>query len=228
MKLYATIIAFIILAARVIASTPEEIVNRLNENFSRIRDAQGEITLDTSLKIFGCGGLYRQKGHLYFKAPDRVMAVLENTRYFIKGNNIRKIDPDGKRQYIRLIHAPDFNPGFNPRLITHNFKLKVVSETGSEIVLEGLPRPGVLKNVKRVIFHIDPRENVLRSMDLSIANNLKGKINIKYENNIPIATFGESALELNRGILAGLYFNLSGKDLIVNRGLPDKLFDPGF
>lgn len=228
MRILATAIAFCLLISQVIALSPEEIVNRLNENFSRIRDAQGEITLDTSLRIFGCGGLYRQKGYLYFKAPDRVMAVLEKTRYFIRGNNIRKIDPDGKRLYIRLIHAPDFNPGFNPRLITHNFKLKVISETGSEIVLEGLPRPGVLKNVKRVVFHIDPRENVLRSMDLAIANNLKGKIDIKYENKIPVATFGESALELNRGLLAGLYFNLSGKNLIVNRGLPDKLFDPGF
>lgn len=212
--------------------TPEELVKNLNDTFSGIRDAEANITLDTSLQIFGCGGLYRQSGHLYFKAPDKVMAELDKTRYFIKGNNIRKIDPEGKRYYIRLIHAPDFTPGFNPRLITHNFNLKIVSQTSDEVALEGLPKPGVLKNVKKVVFHIDTKNNLLRSMDLAISGNLKGKVDIKYEKMgglaVPTATSGKSALEFDRGFLVGLYFNLSGKNFKVNQGLPDKLFDPGF
>ncbi|MDD5382629.1 MAG: hypothetical protein PHH60_03130 [Candidatus Margulisbacteria bacterium] len=212
--------------------SPNEIVNRLVANFSKVRDAQADITLDTSLQILGCGGLSRQTGKLYFKAPDKIMAVVGRDRYFVKGNFIRRIDGDGKRFYVKLIHAPDFSPGFNPRLMTHNFNLKIVNETTEEVVIEGLPKPGVLKNVKKVFFHVDTKAYLLRSIDLSINNNISGKINIDYEFlgglTVPTACYGKSALEVNNGFLVGLYFNLKGTKFKVNTGLPDKLFDPGF
>lgn len=212
--------------------TPEEIVKKLNDNFSKIRDARVEITLDTSLQILGCGGIQRQKGYLFFKAPDKIKVILDRDQYFIRGNSIRKIDAEKKRYYIRLMHAPDFTPGFNPRLITHNFNLKIVKDTTEEVVLEGDPKPGVLKNVKKVFFHIDPGENILQGMDLAIAGNIKGKVEVKYEKiggqNVPVASFGRSALELNNGWLVALFFNLQGRAVRINTGLPDRLFDPGF
>jgi len=213
-------------------TSPEEIVKRVNDKFAKIRDAQVDITLDTKLQILGCGGFVQKKGMLFFKAPDKIKIILDHDQYFIRGNNIRKIDREHKRYYIRLIHAPDFSPGFTPNLISHNFNLKLVRESTEEIVIEGTPKPGVLKNVKKVFFRIDPEEYLLLGMDLSIRQGLSGKVVIKYEKiggiNVPVATSGKSALELNSGFLAGFFFSLRGENVKVNLGLPDRLFDPGF
>lgn len=212
--------------------SPDNIVKCLSARFDQVRDGECDITLDTSLHLFGCGGVNRQKGRLYYKAPDRVMAILDKERYYIKGNNIKKIDAQGKRFYIRLLHAPDFSVGFNPRLMDHNFNLRVISSSTGEVVLEGLPKPGVLKNVKKVTFRADPSADLLRSMDLAIANNLKGKVLIDYRVieglDVPVACHGRSALELNGGFLVGLIFSLKGDNFKINTGLPAKLFEPGF
>ncbi len=235
MKQICLIIISLMLAATPLGGdplSPEEIVNRLVVNFSKVRDASADLTLDTSLQILGCGGVHRQKGQLLFKAPDRVKARVDRDQYFIKGNSIRKIDGEKKCYYIRLIHAPDFSPGFNPRLMTHNFNLKVFAKTTDEVVMEGLPKPGVLKNVKKVVFHVDPRENLLRSMDLSIRQGIKGKVFITYEKMgglwVPVRVHGKSALELSGGFLVALFFDLKGENFKVNAGLPDKQFEPGF
>jgi hypothetical protein len=213
-------------------SRPAELVGRVSDNYARVRDAQMDITLDTSLQIFGCAGLHRQKGRLFFKAPDKMMVSLEKDRYYLRGNRIRKIDKDNKRYYIRLLYAPDFSVGFNPTLITHNFNLNLLSESTNEAALEGLPKPGVLKNVKKVIFYLDPQNNLLRSLDLMIAQNIKGKVQIRYEKikglDVPVATYGRSAVQLNGGMLVALDFDLRGENVRVNLGLSDKLFDPCF
>ncbi|MFA5113397.1 MAG: hypothetical protein WC529_03760 [Candidatus Margulisiibacteriota bacterium] len=214
------------------AVTPERLVDKLTAKFLLVQDAECDITLDTSLQLMGCGGVNRQKGKLYYKAPDRVMAILDKERYYIRGNNIKKIDAQGKRFYIRLLHAPDFSVGFNPRLMDHNFHLRVISSTTKEVVLEGLPKPGVLKNVKKVTFRADPSAELLKSMDLAIANNLKGQVFIDYRVieglDVPVACHGRSALELNGGFLVGLVFSLKGDNFKINTGLPDKLFAAGF
>ena len=232
MKKLLCLCALVWVAASVLALSPEELVRRVNEKYSRVRDAHGEITLDAGLQLFGCGGIQRKKGYLWFKAPDKLKAIIGKDTYYVKGNLIRKIDGEGKRFYVRLLHAPDFSVGFNPGLITSNFNVKQIGETSSEVILEGLPKPGVLKNVKKVIFRIDQKELLLRGMDLTIKQGISGKITIKYENigglTVPVSTFGKSALEMNSGILVGLTFNLTGYGLKVNTGLPDRLFEPGF
>lgn len=214
------------------AISPEEIVRKLDQNFSRIRDAKAEITLDSGLQLLGCGGLQQQKGLLFFKAPDKIKIMLNHDTYFIRGNRIRKIDGEGKRYYVKLLHAPDFSPGFGPRLITHNFNLKIIKESTDEVIIEGLPKPGVLKNVKKVFFRIDPKEYILRGMDLSMRQNISGRIYIKYEKidgmAVPTVTWGKSALELASETLVGLTFNLRGEKIRINTGLSNKLFDPGF
>jgi hypothetical protein len=214
------------------ALTPEELVNKLNEKFSRVKDAQADIVLDMGLQIFGCGGMQNKRGRFWFKAPDKIKIILGRDVYFIRGNFIRKIDGEGRRFYVRLLHTPDFSPGFNPRLITHNFNLKIIGETTGEVVMEGLPKPGVLKNVKKVTFHIDPKENLLLSLDISISQGIRGRAVIKYEKIeglwVPVGTYGKSALEINGGFLAGFLFNLKGENVKINTGLSDRLFDPGF
>jgi hypothetical protein len=212
--------------------SPEKLVLQLDENFSRLKDGQTEITLDTSLQLLGCGGLNRQTGYLWFKAPDKVKAIVGQDAYFLRGNRIRKIDNHGKRFYVTLLHAPDFTPGFNPKLITYNFRLTTIKETTTEVILEGLPKPGTLKNVKKVLFRIDPVRSLLTGLDLSLNQGLSGRINIKYEQiggvDVPTACYGKSALEIFSGSLVGLVFNLRGEKPVVNGGLSDKLFDPGF
>lgn len=214
------------------ALTPEQIINKFDESFSRIKDAQGSFTLDTQLQILGCGGPVRRTGRLWYKAPDRIKFTLDRDTYFFRGNRIRKIDGNGSRFYVQLIHAPDFAPGFNPKLITHNFNLKLTKETTDDICLEGSPKPGVLKNVKKVLFHIDPNNYLLTRMDLSLNYNLSGRISIKYEKvhdlPVPTATYGKSALEIYAGALAGLIYDLKGERIQVNQGLSDNIFDPGF
>lgn len=232
MRFLFLVLSLLFLTLSCVARTPEEIVNKLNENFAKIKDAQAEITLDTSLQILGCGGVTRQKGALFFKAPDKIKNLIGQDEYFVKGNSIRRIDAEKKRYYIRLLHAPDFSVGFSPRLITHNFNLKIIKETTDEVVVEGIPKPGVLKNTRKVVFHVDPKENLLRSLDISLGQGIKGKAFIKYEKIgglwVPVQAFGKSALEINGGFLVALLFDLKGKNFKVNTGLPDKAFEPGF
>lgn len=220
------------LISSVFARSPEEIVGKLNDNFSKIKDAQAAVMLDAGIQLLGCGGLNRQKGYFYFKAPDKLKIQVDHETYFVNGNSIRKIDGEGKRYYVRLINAPDFSAGFNPGIITHNFNLKIIEETSREVVLEGTPKPGVLRNVKKVIFHIDPQAALLRSMDLSMRQGISGRIAIQYVNingiAAPIATSGKSAVEISRNLLAGLLFSFKGEGMKLNAGLSDELFDPGF
>jgi hypothetical protein len=221
-----------LLAVQALAATPEEVIDRFNASFARIKDAHGSFTLDTSLQIMGCGGPVRQTGELWYKAPDLIKFTLERDTYFFKGNRIRKIDGQGKRFYVQLVHAPDFAPGFNPKLIAHNFNLKLVKDSPGDLALEGLPKPGVLKNVRKVVFHFDPLDHLLTRMDLSLNYGLTGRLNIKYEKidglAVPTATYGRSALEIFAGSLAGLIYDLKGARIRVNNGLADKLFEPGF
>jgi len=232
-KQLATLITLcLVLIAPLSALTPEELVDKLNANFSRMKDGRTEITLDTSLQLLGCGGLNRQTGYLWFKAPDKVKAIVGKETYFIRGNRIRKIDGQGKRFYVTLLHAPDFTPGFNPKLMTYNFRLKTIKESSTEVVLAGIPKPGTLKNVRKVLFRIDPVNCLLTAMDLTLNGGLSGRVNLKYETvngiTVPYTCYGKSALEIFSGSLVGLVFNLSGQKLVINSGLPDSLFDPGF
>ena len=209
------------------------IINKVNQNILKIKDATLDITLDYTLFIFGCSGLNRLKGKGYLKSPDKIKATLENETYFIQGNKIRKIDKKGKRSYLRLLHSLDFSPGFHAGLIPHNFYLTVIKDQAEEIVIEGIPKPGILKNVTKVIFYIDPKEYLLRKLDLILVNkNLSGTIKIEYKKikdlSVPVGFYGTAAIELHNSALVGMGISLKGKNIIINTGLPDKLFDPGF
>jgi len=209
--------------------TPEEVISKFNGHFQKIKDARADIVLETSLRIFGCGSTLRQKGYGIFKPSDKIKAVLDQTTYLIKGNFIRKIEPEGKLYYIRLIHAPDFSVGFGPELIPHNFYLKIIRDDEKEIVIEGTPKPGILKNVKRVYFYFDPQEYLLRRLEMSFENkNIKGEAKIKYEKLtglwVPVETFGRSAIEANSGTLIGFNFSLKGKNFKINSGVSEAEF----
>lgn len=205
----------------------------MNQNFSKIKDATSDIILEYKIYFFGCSGRRCLRGKGYFKSPDKIKAVVDNITYFARKNNIRKIDEKGKRFYVKLKDALDFSVGFNPKLITHNFNLKVFKETKDRIVLEGIPKPGILKNVKKVFFYIDPQEYLLHELDVKFANErLGGKIKIEYQKIkglwVPVSFAGESALVIRDGFLAGMGIKLSGENVKINTGLPDKLFNPGF
>ena len=209
--------------------TPEEIVNKFSGQFSKIKDARADITFDIGLQIFGCESTRRQKGYGIFKAPDKIKAVLNRNTYLFQGNSIRRTDPKGKLYYYQLIHAPDLSVGFQPRLIPHNFYLKMVKDDEEDIVIEGTPKPGVLKNVKKIFFHFDPKEYLLRDLKMSFTDkSIAGEAKITYEkiNNIwmPVATFGKSAIETRAGTLAGFNFNLRGKNFRINTGITDDEF----
>lgn len=231
-KKIAVVLSFFLFCAAAFALSPEELVQKVNDNFLRIGDAQGEIDLDVGLQLLGCGGLQRQKGAFFYKAPDKLKITLNGDTYYLRGNSIRKVDREHKRYYVRLLYVPDFSVGFTPRLISHNFTLKLIKEDTAEAWLEGLPKPGVLKNVKRVVFKIDTRENLLREMELFLRQNITGRVKIDYGRfgglSAPTATHGRSALELNNGLLVGLLFNLKGEKIRLNSGIPDRVFDPGF
>lgn len=208
---------------------PEEIVNKLGEQFAKIKDARADITLDTGLQLLGCGGTYRQTGYGIFKAPDQIKAVIDNNTYIIKGNNIKRIDPEGNTYLIKLIHALDFTPGFNPGLIPYNFYLKNIRQSTEEAVIEGTPKPGILKNVKKVFFYIDTKEYLLRRIRMLLVDKgLSGVADVKYQKIddiwVPIATFGKSAVEINSSSLVGLNFSLKGCNFKINSGIPESEF----
>ena len=208
-------------------------MERLNQHFFRIRDASADITLDYSLFLFGCSGLQRQQGKGFFKSPDRIKAELNNVTYFARGNRMRKIDENGKRWHVKLLNAPDFSVGFNPRLMTYNFDLTVLQDDGQRIVLRGIPRPGTLKNVKMVLFYLDPEEGLLRELDVKFVNErLAGRIKIDYQKIediwVPTGFHGQSAVTLYSNALIGMNIRLKGENIRINTGLSDRLFDPGF
>jgi outer membrane lipoprotein-sorting protein len=215
-----------------LALTPQDYLDRLDKNFTKLKDAQADISLGVGLQLIGCGGLQQQKGRLYFKAPDRFLIKLERETYFIKGNTIKKIDNAGKRSYVQLLYAPDFSHGYNAGLLAYNFNLKLLKESSTEVQIEGLPKPGVLKNVTRVVCFIDPQENLLTRIDLTLRQHLSGDVLIKYQRlddiNVPVATYGKSALELSEGSLVGLIYDLRGNNLKINQNLPDSLFEADF
>ena len=209
------------------------IIQKVNQNFLKIRDATADISLDYSLFLFGCSGLRRMQGKGYYKSPDKIKAVIEGVTYFAIGNRIRKIDEKGKRFYVKLINALDFSPGFHAGLIPHNFLLTVLKDEPEEIVIEGIPKPGVLKHVRRVIFHIDPKGYLLRKLDLDLTDrNLSGSIKVDYEKIrgiwAPVGFEGTSAVALNSNFLIGIRIKLYGENIKINTGLPDSLFNPGF
>ncbi|MBU0502553.1 MAG: hypothetical protein ABIH69_05815 [bacterium] len=215
------------------ALSPQQIVAKVNDNYSKIKDATADLTLQYNLHLFGCTGVRKQTGIGYYKHPDKIKAIIDKITYFAQGNKIRKIDDQGKRFYVKLINAPDMSPGFTPQMITHNFNLSISEEKEDKVVLLGLPKPGVLKNVKEIYFHIDTKEYLLRQLDMVFHNKkLSGKILVDYEKIkglwVPIGFHGQSAVEVAGGLLVGLDISLSGKNFKINTGLPDKLFEPGF
>ena len=211
----------------------ESIIEKVNQNILKIKDASADITLDYTLYIFGCSGLNRLKGKAYYKSPDKIKATLNQATYFAKGNKIRKIDEKGKKLYIRLLHSLDFSPGFHAGLIPFNFFLKVIKDDPDEIEIEGIPKPGILKNVEKVVFYIDPKEYLLRKLDLIMVNkSLSGTIRIDYQKIeglwVPVGFYGKTAFEVRENALVGMGIRLEGKNFEINTSLTDKLFDPGF
>lgn len=213
--------------------TPEEVIAKFNQKFARINDAQAEIILDAGLQLFGCSGIQHWKGQGYFKNPDKIKVVLNETTFFARGNQIRKIEENGKRYYIKLINALDFKSGFGPQLITDNFKLSIIKETSQEIVVEGLPKPGILKNAKKVTFSFDPQEFLLRKIFVAFENQkLSGTIHVDYKKIdgrfVPTSFHGKTAVEIAGSSLAGLLLRMDSKNIRVNSGLLSGFFDPGF
>jgi outer membrane lipoprotein-sorting protein len=212
-----------------LSTPPEEVIDKLTEQFAKIKDVRADITLDTGLQLLGCGGTYRQTGYGIYRAPDLIKTVIDNNTYIIKGNNIKRIDPEGNVYLIKLVHALDFTPGFNPRLIPYNFYLKNIRQSTDEVVLEGTPKPGILKNVRKVFFYIDTRESLLRRMRMLLVNKeLSGIAEVKYQKIddiwVPVATYGKSAVEINSSSLVGLNFNLRGSNFKINTGIPEDEF----
>lgn len=211
----------------------EEIIEKVKTNFMKIKDATAKVDLDYNLHLFGCAGAKHLYGHGHFKAPDRLEGVIDGDTYFVRGNDIRKIRKDGQKFYVRLLNSLDFSIGLHPGLITHNFYLKIIKKDKKEIVIEGIPKPGVLKNAKKVIFYLDPQRYLLRELNIVFPNPfLGGRIKIDYEKIkgiwVPTACSGNSAVELKNSILVGYGFNLRGKSIKINTGLSDDIFKPGF
>lgn len=225
------ILSFIVLITAAFAQrTPEEIVEKATANFLKIKDARGGLILDYNLFLFGCTGTRRISGEAYYIAPDKLWGTNQKgNSYYARGNRILKVAKDGKRYNIKLLNAPDFTPGFNPGIIPYNFNLTLIKDDAEEIVIEGLPKPGVLKNITKVTFYIDPKEYLLRKLHLTLINDrFSGDVFIKYKKIkgiwVPYETYGKSALELSNHILIGFGFKLKTKDLEINTGLSGKSF----
>ncbi|PIS31272.1 hypothetical protein COT42_01525 [Candidatus Saganbacteria bacterium CG08_land_8_20_14_0_20_45_16] len=213
--------------------TPQQIVDKVTANFAKIQDAQLDFTLQYNLHLLGCTGTKKQTGVGYFQYPDKIKVLLDGVSYFAQGNKIRKIDKKGRRFYVHLINAPDLAPGFNPKLMAHNFDLSVAEEKPNEVILLGLPKPGVLKNVEKIYFYIDTQNYLLRRLNVIFFNKrLPGQIDIDYAKIagvfVPTGLQGKSAVEAPGGFLVGLDLFLLSKDLKLNPGLPTSLFEAGF
>ena len=210
-----------------------EAVDKVDQYFRQVKDVQVDIVLTTNLHLFGCSGGQTYKGTGFFKQPDRLKAVLDGVTYFASGNKIRKIDADGKKFYVKLLHSLDFAPGFRPSLISHNFYLQTIEEDEKNIVIKATPKPGVLKNVTLVFFYISKNPYLVKELDVKFVNmNLRGKLNIDYQKIkgiwAPTSLSGQSAIVIPGGFLVGMDLNLSASNIKMNTGLPASLFDPGF
>lgn len=216
-------------AANLSALTPEMVVDRLTNEFMKIKDIRTDFTLETNLFLLGCGGTMRQKGYGLYKYPDNLKIVMNGITYIFKGNQIKRIDAERKITYWRFMNSPDFSIGYTPRLITHNFYLQIIKAGPGEIVIEGLPKPGVLKNVNKVTFYIDPVKWLLKRLDISFQNkSLSGYADINYDKIdgvwAPIGTAGKSAFQARNNSLIGFSFRLRGQNMLINSGIPDSEF----
>jgi hypothetical protein len=211
-------------------SDPVAIIDQVSATFKNIKDAEIDFRLEVNLFLFGCSGLQVFEGHAYFKYPDRIKVVMRNgTGYFAQGNYIKKTDPHGKVTYYRFVNSPDFSVGYQPDLISHNFYLKILRQSAEEVAIEGLPKPGVLKNVNKVNFYIDPVQHLVKKLDIFFANqHISGGAEVKYEKKegimVPVFTSGKSAFELRSGALLGFGFKLYSSNMKVNQGVPDSVF----
>ncbi len=215
------------------ARSAAAIIEKANSNFLKIKDATADLTLDYSLFLFGCSGRNRMRGKGFYKSPDKIKATLDKVTYFARGNRIRKIDEKGKKFYVKLINSLNFGPGFHLGLIPHNFKLSVIKDDKDGIIIQGIPKPGILKHVTKVLFHIDPEGYLLRKLDLTLSRKaLSGTIKIDYEKIkglwVPVGFEGTTAIELRENALVGVRIKLRGKNVKINMGLPNNLFNPGF
>lgn len=215
------------------SSRIDQIINNLKSNYDQIKTAQADITLDFSLMLLGCAGTQRWKGSFYYKYPDKIRASIDSTTYYAQGNKIRKIDDKGKRYYIQLLNAIDMSAGFHAGVLKPNFDLKIIKDGPDEIVLEGLPKPGVLKNTQKVIFFIDPKRKIIEKFNIYFKNCApSGTIFIDHQkiNNIwaPIGFHGKTAIEVAGGSLVGLQIKLIGTKVRINAPLSNSLFNPGF
>jgi hypothetical protein len=210
---------------------PRVLFSKVATRFGEIKDAQGDFRLETKVYLFGCSGTTVYEGPAYYKYPDRIKVTVKNkTSYMAQGNIIRKTDPQGKITYYKILYAPDCSIGYRPELVPYNFDLKTIAESSAEVVIEGLPKPGVLKNVKRVVFHIDPAEYLIRKLDIIFTNEyISGSAVIHYAKVdglvVPVATEGKSAFQLRTGALVGFDFKLTSGQMKVNAGVPDRVFD---
>jgi hypothetical protein len=206
---------------------PVALFSKVSAQFGQIKDAEGEFRLETKLYLFGCSGTTVYEGPAYYKYPDRIKVTVKNkTSYMAQGNYIRKTDPQGKITYYKILYAPDCSIGYRPELVPYNFNLKTIAESSTEVAIEGLPKPGVLKNVKRVIFYIDPSENLLSKIDIIFSNdNISGNAVIYYQKvnglTVPVATEGKSAFQLRTGALISFSFKLTSSNMKVNAGVSE-------
>jgi len=210
-----------------------EIMDKISAHFISLKDATADITIDYNLYLFGCSGNRRMQGKGWYKYPDRIKAEIDGITYFAQGNRMRKIDEKGQKLFIQMVNSVNFAPGFNPKLIPYNFYLTLLEDGQENIAIEGIPKPGVLKNVRKVVFHIDPKEYLIRSMDIAIVNDrLSGTIYIDYEKMdgawVPTGFHGNAAIELTSNLLVGIGIKLKGENIKLNTGLSDNMFDPGF
>jgi len=216
-------------AADLSALTPEMVIDRLSTEFIKIKDIRTDYTLETNLFLLGCGGTLRQKGYGLYKYPDNLKIVMNGITYIFKGNQIKRIDAERKITYWRFANSPDFSIGYTPRLMSHNFYLTIVKSGANEIALEGLPKPGVLKNVNKVTFYVDPVKWLLKRLDISFRNkSLSGYADVNYEKIdgiwAPVGTAGKSAFQASNNALIGFGFRLRGENMQVNSGISDSDF----
>ncbi|MEA3494288.1 MAG: hypothetical protein U9R38_07915 [Candidatus Margulisiibacteriota bacterium] len=235
MKIKAIILLFILSFTVLLTSafaqrTPEKIVDKVKANFLKIKDAKGDLILDYNLCLFGCAGTRRLSGEAYYMAPDKLWGTNQHgNSYYARGNRILKVTKDGKKYNIKLLNAPNLAPGFHPGIIPYNFNLTLIKDDAEEIVIEGIPKPGILKNITKVTFYIDPKEYLLRKLHLTLINNrLSGDVFIKYKKIkgiwVPYETYGKSAIELSNHALIGLGFKLKTKNIKINTGFSGKSF----
>jgi hypothetical protein len=208
---------------------PEILIRRVNDNFQKIRSCRADLVLETNLFLFGCGSSQQQKGELMFLAPNNIKVTSNRYVFILIGNSIKRINPEGKVEYFRFIHSPDFSVGFNPGLISHNFYLKNLKAQPNEVVIEGAPKPGVLKNIRRVIFYIDPQNLLVRKLEMVFSDpSFSGQAEIKYEKIgelwVPTGTAGRSAIETSNGLLVGYSFKLSARNIRINTDITESDF----